>query len=129
MKLSALLTGGFLLLVAFLIGADVPLAGSSRGYGTSSSAQTAAAGKGWEYATLRYDEVMPAKPWHWAAAGGSVLADGDAAEIMKVIGGQTNPAWRGQAGLVAQAGAQGWEIVTITPHGSLSDFWFKRPAR
>lgn len=128
MKLSAVLTGVFVVLVAFFIGADgVRLAGSSRRDGTSQSAQSAA-GKGWEYATLTYSEGLAGKPWHWSASG-KVLADGDAAEIMKLIGGQTDPAWRGQTGLVAQAGSQGWEIVMITPHGAISDFWFKRPVR
>ena len=80
----------------------------------------------WEYANFYFSDKTG--KWHWLASG-SPAAAGEK-EIFAALGGGNERKDVYSIDVVAQAGWQGWEMVSAVPDRNAPlNYWFKRPIR
>jgi hypothetical protein len=81
----------------------------------------------WEYATLRFNFLS--QKWEWLSADRHLLAE--KAELHRTLGGTPRPDGReiSYIDVANQAGAHGWEILTLHERDQGTEIVFKRPAQ
>ena len=81
----------------------------------------------WEYATLRF-KFLSGK-WEWLAADQTLVAE--KSEVHRMLGGTPRPDGReiSYIDVANQAGAHGWEILTLHERDTGTEILFKRTAR